>query len=286
MTETLRLATRRSPLARAQAEAVAALLRAAHPGLATVLVEVTTAGDRDRTSPVTALTETGAFVRAVQRAVLDGAADVAVHSCKDLPVGGPAELVAVYPVREAPWDVLCGGSLGDLPDGALVGTGSPRRTAQLLRLRPDLEVVGVRGNVGTRLGMVEAGELAAVVLAEAGLRRLGRSDAVSHRFTLDEMVPAPAQAALCLEAVVESDAALLAAALDDAATRRAVETERLLLAETGAGCRSALGALAVEEEGRIRLTAFVADSHGSRRGVAEGEEPSEVVDLVREEIGL
>lgn len=286
MADVVRLATRRSPLARAQAELVAGLLRAAHPGLETVLVEVTTAGDRDRTSPVTSLTETGAFVRAVQEAVLDGDADVAVHSCKDLPVEGPAELVAVYPSRESPWDVLCGAPLEALGEGALVGTGSPRRAAQLLRMRPDLEVVGVRGNVGTRLGKVESGELAAVVLAEAGLRRLGLEGAVSYRFTLDEMVPAPAQAALCVETVVESAAALLVAPLDDEPTRRAVETERLLLAETGAGCRSALGALAVEIGGRILLTAFVADSHGSRRGVAEAEEPSEAVDLVREEIGL
>lgn len=286
MTDVVRLATRRSPLARAQASLVAGLLRAAHRGLETVLVEVTTAGDRDRTSPVTSLTETGAFVRAIQEAVLDGRADLAVHSCKDLPVEGPAELVAFYPPRQVPWDVLCGARLDELPQGSLVGTGSPRRTAQLLLLRPDLVVVPVRGNVDTRLATVEEGELGAVVLAEAGLVRLGRSDAFSHRFSLAEMVPAPAQAALCLEAVVESPGASLAAALDDAPTRRAVETERLLLAETGAGCRSALGALATIDGSRIVLTTFVADEHGARRGVAEAETAAEAVDAMREEVGL
>ncbi len=286
MPDLLRIATRRSALARAQAEMVAGLLRLAHPGLETELVEVTTTGDLDRTSPVVALTEMGAFVRAVQKAVLDGRADLAVHSCKDLPVEGPAELVGFYPRREVPWDVLCGMSLHELPEGALVGTGSPRRAAQLLRIRPDLEVVPIRGNVGTRLAKAASGEVGAVLLAEAALRRIGRSGEISHRFSLAEMVPAPAQAALCLEAVVESEGALLAAALDDEDTRRAVETERLLLGQTHAGCRSALGALAVVSGGRISLTAFVADEHGARRGQAEAEEPADVVDLVREEIGL
>lgn len=286
MTDLLRIATRRSRLARSQADQVAALLRRHHPGLETELVEVTTSGDADRATPVVSLTETGAFVRAVQEAVLDGRADLAVHSCKDLPVGGPAELIGFYPTREAPWDVICGMSLDELPAGSLVGTGSPRRAAQLLRLRSDLEIVAIRGNVDTRLGKVASGELGAVVLAEAGLRRLGRHDEIAQRFSLAEMVPAPAQAVLCLEAVVDSAGARAAAALDDDTTRRAVETERLLLAETGAGCRSALGALATVVGHRITLTAFVADDHGPRRGVGVAEEPAAAVQAVRAEVGL
>ena len=123
----LRIATRRSKLALAQSMQVREMLIAAHPGAEVSLVEVTTSGDRDRTSPVTTLTEVGAFVRAVQEAVLEGRADMAVHSCKDLPVRGPEGLVHFFPEREAPWDVLCGHDLESLPEGATVGTGSPRR---------------------------------------------------------------------------------------------------------------------------------------------------------------
>ncbi|MGH8944778.1 MAG: hydroxymethylbilane synthase, partial [Acidimicrobiia bacterium] len=196
----LRIATRRSRLALAQAAEVTRQLAEAHPGLEVSLVEVTTSGDRDRTSPVATLTEVGAFVRAIQETVLEGKADLAVHSCKDLPVDGPAELAAFYPGREVPWDVLCGSDLASLPSGARVGTGSPRRSAQLQALRPDVEVSDIRGNVDTRLEKVHAGDYDAVVLAEAGLRRLGRKHEIGHRFTLDEMVPAPGQAALAVQA--------------------------------------------------------------------------------------
>ncbi|NIQ59510.1 MAG: hydroxymethylbilane synthase, partial [Gemmatimonadetes bacterium] len=134
MTE-LRLATRASALAVAQSEWVAARLEETHPDIRVRLVEITTAGDADRTTSVVALTEVGAFVRAVQQAVLRGEADVAVHSCKDLPVAGPEALEAFYPAREVPWDVLCGSTLQGLRRGARVGTGSPRRKAQLLALR-------------------------------------------------------------------------------------------------------------------------------------------------------
>ncbi len=142
MTE-LRIATRRSRLAVAQATAVASLLTRAHLALEVTLVEVTTTGDKDRLSPVADLTEVGAFVRAVQRTVLDGEADLAVHSCKDLPVDGPDGLTITYPEREQPWDVLCGHDLDSLPRGARVGTGSPRRSAQFARLRPDARIVVV-----------------------------------------------------------------------------------------------------------------------------------------------
>ena len=240
----VRIATRGSELARIQATWVGERLAEARPGLTFELVEITTVGDRDRTSPVTALTQMGAFVRSVQQAVLDGRADVAVHSAKDLPVDGPDGLMAVHPVRARPFDALCSFSLEDLPSGATVGTGSPRRAAQLEQLRPDVNVVDVRGNVDTRLGAVDAGRIDAVILAEAGLTRLGRLDAIGHRFSTEQMVPAPGQGALTVEAAEATEAAEMLVAIDDPAVARTVGAERHLLARTGAGCRSAFGALA------------------------------------------
>ncbi len=269
----LRIATRRSRLAVAQAAAVASLLTRAHLGLEVTLVEVTTTGDKDRLSPVTDLTEVGAFVRAVQRSVLEGEADLAVHSCKDLPVDGPDGLTITYPEREQPWDVLCGHDLDSLPRGARVGTGSPRRSAQLARLRPDVRIEGIRGNVDTRLAKVQSGDFDAVVMAEAGLRRIGRRDAIGHRFSLDEMVPAPGQAALAVEALTGTLAAELADAIDDPSTRRAVEAERAVLARTNAGCRAALGVYGEVAGDTIHLTGFVADGRGSRSGAAKATDP-------------
>lgn len=271
----LRIATRGSRLALAQVDQVALLLKRVHPDLEVAVVEVTTTGDRDRSTSVATLTEVGAFVRAVQEAVLEGEADIAVHSCKDLPVDGPQDLITFYPIREAPWDVLCGADLDGLSEGARVGTGSPRRTAQLLKLRPDLGVDDIRGNVDTRLEKVRAGEYDAVVLAEAGLRRLGSEGEIGHRFSLEEMVPAPAQAALAVEARVGEPAARVLDAIDDPEIRAAVEAERALLALTRAGCRSALGALATVENGRIEMTGFVEDESGARLGRGEGADPQE-----------
>ncbi|MEX2322630.1 MAG: hydroxymethylbilane synthase [Acidimicrobiia bacterium] len=280
------LATRGSALALAQTRLVAEALQAAHRGLTVTVLEVTTQGDRDRTTPVTELTEMGAFVRAVQQAVLDGSADLAVHSCKDLPTAGPDGLVAFYPKRAAPWDVLCGTTLDDLPRGGRVGTGSPRRAAQLGVLRPDVEMAEIRGNVGTRLDQVDRGDFDAIVLAEAGLRRLGMEDRIAHRFSLEEMVPAPAQAAIAVEGREGSSASELAAAIDDATTRRAVEAERSLLARTGAGCRAALGALATTDDSGITLTAFVHDEAGTRRARVTGSDPDEASRLAQERLGL
>ena len=281
----LRLATRRSPLALAQAHLVAGML--ADKGVETSIVPVVSTGDRDRVSPVTTLTEVGAFVRAIQQAVLDGRADVAVHSGKDLPVDGPDNVIGFYPERAAPWDVLCGATLDGLEPGAVVGTGSPRRTAQLRRLRPEIEIVGIRGNVGTRLDKVAQGEVAAIMLAEAGLARLGMSDSITQRLSLEQMVPAPAQAALTLEAIAGSQAAEILAGVDHLPSRRAVEAERALLALTGAGCRSALGAYATAgESGSIDIVGFVEDEVGARRGKASGDTPGEAAAALQVELGL
>lgn len=282
----LKLATRSSPLAMSQAKWVAAAITRANPGLEVSLVEVNTTGDVDRTSSVTVLTEVGAFVRAVQQAVLDGRADLAVHSCKDLPVHGPPELDTVYPRREVPWDVMCGHDLDSLPPGARVGTGSPRRAAQMTKLRPEVEIEDIRGNVDTRLKKVNSGEYDAVILAEAGLRRLGRGSEISYRFGLGEMVPAPAQGALAVEAKVGSPAVRLARTIDDASTRRVVEAERALLAHTRAGCRAALGVLGSLDKSRIRLTGFVQDEHGARYGEAEDTEPDAVARRLQSVLGL
>lgn len=282
----LRIATRASDLAVAQARWVAEHMARAHPGLKPTLVEVSTTGDKDRATPVTTLTEVGAFVRAVQLAVIDGEADVAVHSCKDLPVDGPEELVAIYPEREAPWDVLCGHDLSSLPSRARVGTGSPRRAAQLRALRPDVEVADIRGNVGTRLEKMHTGLYDAVVLAEAGLRRLGLETEISHRFGIDEMVPAPAQAALAVEVRRDDPRLHLYEAIDDRDTRAAIETERALLRFTRAGCRSALGALARPNGTSIRVAGFVEDEAGSRFGKAEGESPETTARSLQESLGL
>ncbi|MGH8948150.1 MAG: hydroxymethylbilane synthase, partial [Acidimicrobiia bacterium] len=177
----VRIATRRSALALAQAQRIAHMIEAYHPDTTVSLVEVETAGDRDPVGPIAQLTEMGAFVRAVQAAVRDDRADLAVHSLKDLPVVGPDDLVlAAFPERASPLDVVVGSSLSNLPRGALVGTGSPRRSAQLNELRPDLKTAELRGNVETRLRKVLDGEVDAAILAEAGLARLGRTDAIEH----------------------------------------------------------------------------------------------------------
>ncbi len=282
----LRIATRRSRLALAQARWVSERLQAAHPHLTVTLVPVTTSGDVDPHSPLTSLTEVGAFVRAVQTAVLDDQADLAVHSLKDLPLGGPDGLAAVYPLREEAADVVCGKALSDLDPEARVGTSSPRRLAQLRLLRDDLDYAEIRGNVDTRLAKVASGEFDAVVLAEAGLCRLGREEAISQRFSIDEMVPAPGQAALAIEGRTHSPEWEMAAVLDHSPTRRAVEAERRLLEMTGAGCRSALGAYATVAGGSITLTAFVADEAGPRRATCQGPEAEAVVSSVRAELGV
>lgn len=281
----LRLATRASRLALAQTRIVADAL--ARLGVSSVPVEVETSGDVDRVSPVATLTEVGAFVRSVQMAVLEGRADVAVHSGKDLPVEGPPGLESYHPPRAAPWDVLSGGPLSRLPSGAKVGTGSPRRAAQLRRLRHDLEVTDIRGNVETRLAKAADGTVDAVVLAEAGLVRLGLEDRIGHRFEPEEMVPAPAQGALTLECSTGSAAAEALSQIDDPDTRRALDVERGLLAATGAGCRSALGCLAVVAvDGTLDVHAFVEDDRGPRRARVRASEPPEAIRAVRRELAV
>jgi len=283
----IRVATRNSRLALAQAALVAERLRAAHPRLGVRLIPVVTTGDADQRSSITELTELGAFVRAVQEVVLAGEADLAVHSLKDLPVAEWDELVlAAIPERASPFDVLVGRGLDELAAGALVGTGSPRRREQLLELRPDLQTTELRGNIDTRLRKVADEKVDAAILAEAGLVRLAEIRQIAYRFESWEMVPAPGQGALAVEARRGSEAASLAEAIDDHLVRRTVTAERMLLAETGAGCRAALGALATWQGGQLHLDAFVADDRGRRRASGIGETAEAVVADVRKALGL
>ena len=245
----LRLATRGSPLAQAQSLLAVAALREADPALEVDLVPVRTEGDTDRTTPLHALGGRGVFVRAIEATLLAGEAELAVHSLKDVPTE-PVEglrLAAMLP-RGDPRDALVasgGRRLAELPAGARVGTGSPRRQLLLRALRPDLEVAEIRGNVGTRIGKVASGEYDAVVLAAAGLDRLGRLGEATQLFEAGEFLPSPGQGAIVVQCRSD-DAATLARlhAVDDAATRAAVEAERGLLAELGAGCTLPVGAYA------------------------------------------
>lgn len=284
----MRIATRRSPLAMAQASRVAGLLSRAHPEVSIRFVEIVTEGDRDTSGDITTLTEIGAFVTAVQEAVLGGRADIAVHSLKDLPVSDGREslVLAAFPERVSPFDVLVGRSLDEMPPGATVGTGSPRRSAQLRKIRPDVKTVGIRGNVDTRVRKVADGEVDGAVLAEAGLGRLGLSDRIVQRFTVEEMVPAPGQGALAIEARADSEAAEIAATLDDPALRTLLTSERELLAQTGAGCRSALGAMASWAGDQIRMDLFVQDDKGPRKATVQAGDIEGLVSAGREELGL
>jgi hydroxymethylbilane synthase len=268
----VRVATRASLLARTQSGLVADQLRAIL-GTRVELVEVRTTGDADQRTPLASFGGVGVFVTAVREAVLRGEADLAVHSLKDLPTAeAPGLRLAAVPPREDPRDVLVardGGTVATLRPGATVGTGSPRRAAQLLALRPDLDVVAVRGNVDTRLRMVSEGSLDAVVLAHAGLARLDRLDAVTEVLEPDQMLPAPGQGALAVECRdIDVDGALLDAlrALDDDATRVAVTAERALLAALEAGCSAPVGAHAtvsrVGGEVLVHLTGSVVSLDG------------------------
>lgn len=263
----LRLATRGSSLAWTQSGMVADSLRA--HGHEVELVRITTRGDVSD-APLASLGGAGVFVGAVRSAVLSGDCDLAVHSFKDLPtVPAPGLLLCAVPQREDPADALCardGLRLSALPDHALVGTGSPRRAAQLLALRPDLTIVDIRGNVETRLRRAGA-DLDAVVLAAAGLRRLGLADRITERFDVESFLPAPAQGALAVECSSAASPELLAALaqLDDPETRLAALAERAVLSRLEAGCAAPVAAYARVVGGRLALRATVVSLDGSRR---------------------
>jgi hydroxymethylbilane synthase len=266
----LRLGTRGSRLALAQARSVAAAITA-RSGREVELVEITTRGDVS-TEPLAAIGGAGVFVSALREALLDKTVDLAVHSLKDLPTA-PADglVVAAVPTREDPRDVVCardGLTLAQLPAGATVGTGAPRRAAQIHALGLGLSVVDVRGNVDTRLAKVSGGELDAVVLARAGLARLGRLDAVTETLDPIQVLPAPGQGALAVECRdVDDELVAVLSRLDDVTTRAAVTAERTLLAALEAGCTAPVGAYAEAAEGdeglELYLRAVVVSSDGT-----------------------
>lgn len=268
-----RIGTRASKLARWQSDWVAAAWRT--QGAEVEIVEITTRGDVHQMGPIAALGEPGAFTKEIQAALVDGSVDLAVHSLKDLPTRTVEGLaLAAVPLRENPADgFVATAPLDSLATGARVGTGSLRRRAQLLHLRPDLEVLPIRGNVDTRLRKLDAGEYDAIVLAAAGLVRLGLAGRIVELLESPRMLPAPGQGALAIECRADDAQALrIAAQLDDAATRLATAAERTLLAALHGGCSAPIAALARFADGKLQLEALVSDSRGSRVVRASSEE--------------
>ncbi|GAB2464638.1 hydroxymethylbilane synthase [Promicromonospora xylanilytica] len=282
----IRLGTRASALATTQSGLVAKRLEEL-TGRPVELVRIRTEGDV-KTGSLASLGGTGVFVTALREALLDGRCDVAVHSLKDLPTTPAPDLTYVTPERADPRDALCardGLTLATLPRGGRVGTGSPRRAAQIRAARPDLEVVDIRGNVGTRLdrALGPDADLDAVVLAYAGLARLGRTDVISEALGVDVVAPAPGQGALAVEvrtADIASDAGApprvpeLAEAvhlLDHRPTRLGVLAERAVLARLEAGCAAPVGAYATVSDNVLRLRSVVAAVDGSEQMSRNGE---------------
>jgi hydroxymethylbilane synthase len=270
MSGTIRVGTRASALAMAQTRQIAdRIAKAAKAEIE--LVPVTTEGDTSRAS-LASLGGTGVFAVALREALLRGECDVVVHSLKDLPTAEhPGLRLGAVPKRADARDALCardGLTLATLPEGARVGTGSPRRIAQLRAVRPDVTTVDIRGNVDTRLGKVESGELDAVVLAAAGLGRLGRLDAVTELLELADWPTAPGQGALAVEVRRERgdrDLERALEAIDHGVTRATVLAERLVLAGLEAGCSAPVGATAFLDDELLFLTASVYSADGTRR---------------------
>jgi hydroxymethylbilane synthase len=279
------LGTRASALARAQTQAVIGLLTAAWPGLECATKVIATAGDRTQASgePLPEIGGKGLFTAELERALRDGDIDVAVHSLKDLPTeDAEGVVIAAISEREDVRDCLVarqGSTLADLPGGAVVGTSSLRRGAQLLALRPDLDVRSIRGNVDTRIGKVRAGEYDAAVLAAAGVRRLGLEHEVAEWLGAETMLPAPGQGALAVQSRADDEAILtLVAELDHPRARAETTAERAFLRALGAGCAAPVAALATTTTTpRARLQGLVASVDGQQMVRVEGEgKPHEI----------
>jgi len=261
----VRVGSRGSRLALTQAELAAAALR--RPGVEIALVPITTAGDRDRTRPFGQIGERGVFVKELEEALLDGRIDVAVHSAKDMTSTDVDGLVVgAYPAREDPRDALCGAD--GIRPGMRIGTASVRRRAQLLALEPSLSIEPLRGNVDTRLRKRGERGLDAVVLAAAGLERLGLAAEIGYRFPPAELLPEAGQGALALQ--VRAGEEELVAAADDPETRRRVEAERACVAAIGGGC---LAPVAAHHDGSV-LSALVADEDGAWVERRSGDDPA------------
>ncbi len=275
----LRIGTRGSQLALAQARATQAALQLAHPGLEVELTIIQTKGDLILDRALSKIGDKGLFVTEIEQALQGGAIDLAVHSAKDLPSALPADLVlAAFPARATPWDALirhdgAAAGLASLPAGAQIGTSSLRRACQVRALRPDCQVLDLRGNVDTRLRKLQAGDYDAIILAAAGLERLGLDAAISYVFPADELLPAVAQGALALQCRAADDSTRqLLAALDDAATRAAVTAERALLGHLQGGCQVPIAGFAqiVGAELQVRGLIGRPDGTATVRAAAAG----------------
>lgn len=264
----IRIGTRGSALALAQSNWVKAQIERHDPKAEVELRVIKTRGDRFVDTPMRDLGNKGAFTREIDEALLGGDIDLAVHSMKDLPaVLPPGLIIAVVPKREDPRDVLVTlseGTLGDLAPGTTVGTGSLRRRVQLLHHRPDLSIVPIRGNVDTRLRKLDDGEVAALVMAAAGLKRIGRSDRISEFFTEQICVSAVAQGALAVEARKESPLLERLEFLHDPTTCAEVTAERAMLGRLGGGCHVPIGARATVRGGELAIIGVVASADGRR----------------------
>lgn len=294
--KTLVLGSRGSPLALAQANMVKGWLEEAHKGLDVRLEIIKTSGDTDQGTALDAFPALGVFVKEIQNALLDGRIDAAVHSLKDVPEDQPEGLLlAAYPPCEDARDVFvskgakAGVKFADLPQGAKVGTGSPRRILQFRALRPDLQFVSLRGNVDTRIAKLETGEIDGIVLAAAGLRRLGRTGVITHSFSFAESIPAIGQAALGLECRADDTVtAKLLAKLNDPETADAVELERQFMKAVGGGCKVPMAAHAYPHGDGYRFLAVMGDAKTGKfvrmERVLDPEYEEEDVDELAEEM--
>ena len=262
----VRIGTRGSQLALWQADHVAALLAAAHDGLRAERVVIRTRGDRILDRALADIGDKGLFTKELEQSLLEGEVDLVVHSMKDVPtVPVPGLVLAAVPARGAPEDAFVSSRyqrLDDLPDGATVATGSLRREAQLRHRRPDLRICGLRGNVPTRLAKLQAEGWDGVILATAGLERLGLEEHIAERLPVDTFVPAVGQGALYLQARAGSDAALLTDAVNDPAAAATVRAERRFMAELEGGCQVPIGAHARLDADGLRVVGFVARRDG------------------------
>jgi hydroxymethylbilane synthase len=265
---TFRFGTRGSALALAQTEIVLDHLRAGFPGINAEAVVVRTEGDIDRTSPLTVIGGRGVFTNALEAALLAGDIDAAVHSAKDLPsLLHPDAPIVAFPRRDDPRDAFVshrGTTLAALPPRPTIGTSSRRREALVRRLRPDARIVSIRGNIDTRLRQAESSALDGIVVATAGLLRMGWGDRISQFFPIEEMPPAPGQGAIAVQARAGSELATLLAAIDDPAVSSPVQIERAFLAALGAGCAMPVGAIAMAVPGGFRLVAALGDDDGDQ----------------------
>jgi hydroxymethylbilane synthase len=265
----LRIATRKSPLALWQAEHVAALLRLAHPGIGVELLPMSTKGDLIQDRSLAAIGGKGLFIKELEVALTEGRAEIAVHSMKDVPAElPPGFVIAAVLERADPRDALISGShgrLADLPRGARLGTSSLRRQAQLLAARPDLEIHALRGNVNTRMKRLDDGELDAIVLACAGLVRLGWEARITARLDPSESLPAVSQGVIGIECRTDDTRTReLLAALEHPATRLAMDAERAFSGRLGGSCQSPIAAYARLDAERLTLDGLVAEPDGSR----------------------